>query len=1008
MKTRLVTRIVILCIVLQVLFPLQAKASQDHQEISGKIEVILNVANEDMEKYIDAFEDKYPNVRVKYTCYSEYEESIKDRIASGDYGDVLYVPAYMSDSDVEKYFARLGDYDSLLEKYSYMEGRRGTIAGVYGIPSKAYVLGIIYNKDVFYQAGITEYPTNFEGFLEALKAIKERTEAIPFYTYYSDPWALSIWDDFSYIEMTGSPYYKYKYKTYEKDAFLEGSTHYSAFKLLYDIVDQGLCEKSTDDIGWIKAKKMLNEGKIGCVALGSWAFNQIKVAESEDDSLGIMPFPYEIDGRQYMTIKTDYCYGVSGNSKYPEAARAFLDYMLDESGYAIDHDDLSVVKSDPYPDIYCEMVNVIMLAEAPASSETEYSDRSRLKANLDFDNGVEVKKIIETARHQNNRNFDGLMQEYQMRWEYGRRSGTVLQERAEDISAMSTVSTISQNYVVNFSKTEQEFLSKLEGLRVGYLERFAPFQYLKEDGFCGVSRDVFEIVSESIGIQMEYIPFQNVQEVIDALENGAIDIAAGLTRADTTNVKYSKDYLSCMNLLLKNDMVSAELGPGSTLAVVKGEGSSLDNVEGIETKVYASHEDALAAVESMEADYAFMNYHTADYYKKAQQSEHVIMLPLSEMSKLYMCFGEEVDTRLISICNKCIYAIANENVQMMLLEHTDPPAQKLTLRRIVEMNPIAFTVVVLGVFLFLVTIVSIFYMQRMKHARIQAMNAKRYELLSSIVDEYLFEIDLVTCKIVFDEKCTKRFGFEKEEKIENTSAKKDNISAIYEAYALMENEESIESKTFLLADKNGIEQWYKLVAYTTRDDNGAPNHVIAKLINVQKEIEEKQYMSQRAENDPLTGLYNRDGFMQRVLGLYENAQQSLPIALVVIDFDDFKSVNDTLGHAGGDAALRFLADNMRNVMKTNAIHCRYGGDEFVSIIYGMDKEQVDQLLAKLVGEMDCDFAYQDASKKLSVSVGAVVSKEILSYETLFEEADKVLYTVKEKGKNSFLSKIYEM
>ena len=85
-----------------------------------------------------------------------------------------------------------------------------------------------------------------------------------------------------------------------------------------------------------------------------------------------------------------------------------------------------------------------------------------------------------------------------------------------------------------------------------------------------------------------------------------------------------------------------------------------------------------------------------------------------------------------------------------------------------------------------------------------------------------------------------------------------------------------------------------------------------------------------------------------------------------MDIDNFKSVNDTLGHAGGDEALKLLADTMRLVFGTHVLMARFGGDEFVLCIQNRDQEGVQAQLEKL-----------------------------------FKEADSVLYEVKTRGKNSF-------
>lgn len=998
----ILSMVAVLGLVLQVGNAMPVQASQKNTDISGDIEVIFNVADDVMKPYIADFCQKYPKVNVTYTCYTSFETQIPDRIASGDYGDVLFVPAYMTVNDLSKYFAYLGDYVSLSEKYNYLEGGRKVNNSIYGIPSLAYMSGILYNKDVFYQAGVTQMPTTPEDFLQVLQDIEERTDAIPFYTNYAAPWALALWDTFSYIEMTGNADYKYRYFTYEKDAYLEGSTHYQSFRLLYDIVDKGFCESDPAKSDWEKCKGMLNEGKIGCLAIGSWAISQFKGAGENGDAIAFMPFPYEIEGRQYMTVSTDYCYGVSKNSEHPEAARAFLDFMLDESGYALAQETLSIVKTDPYPDAYGDMENVILLTNGTATG-SEYTHRNKLLGKLSLEDGYEAQRVIDSALGNSEESFDDIMEDWNRRWESGRTADMKLVER--DLK-VGTGTSILQNYVVNFSQTEKDFLENTGKLKVGYLTNLAPFQYQKDGEFAGVTRDMCEAVAENTGLEMEYVPYENTQAMVDGLKAGEIDMIAGMDKGVgyDESLRYSKDYFSYMNLLVKNDTVDAQLGVGSRLAAVKGENNSFSETVGIVTKRYNTYAEALRAVESLDADYVVMNYYSADYYMKAQECSHVAMLPLSEMAGLYFAFSENVDTRLISICNKCIYGIPQENIQVMLREHLDPPAQAITFMRFVEANPVGCIVAVCVFFLFIATVAVAFFREKMKSAKKHAMDVTRYEILASIVNEYLFEIDYVKNIIWFDKKCEENFGFKKEVSLQDDMQADIGVDTVYKYCNLIEDSEGGESPAFLLTDKQGASQWYKVLAHKVKNSDGKPQHIIAKLVNIQKEMEEKQRIAEKAETDPLTGLFNRDGFRSRMTAFYENPQGQLPIALVMVDFDDFKSVNDTLGHAGGDVALKMLAGNMKGLFAENAVNCRYGGDEFMIFTYGIEENQLGEMLGNLVSRMNHQLSFQSANKNISISVGAVYSYETVSHEELFEQADQVLYQVKEKGKNQYMLK----
>ena len=108
-------RFFILMICICLLVPHQVNA----EELSGEIEVLISADESEMQKYKEAFEKKYPNVTVKYTTYYDYENEVQERIQTGDYGDVLYVPSFLASEDFTRYLEPLGSIEELSEKYYF-------------------------------------------------------------------------------------------------------------------------------------------------------------------------------------------------------------------------------------------------------------------------------------------------------------------------------------------------------------------------------------------------------------------------------------------------------------------------------------------------------------------------------------------------------------------------------------------------------------------------------------------------------------------------------------------------------------------------------------------------------------------------------------------------------------------------------------------------------------------------------------------------------------------------
>ena len=167
-------------------------------------------------------------------------------------------------------------------------------------------------------------------------------------------------------------------------------------------------------------------------------------------------------------------------------------------------------------------------------------------------------------------------------------------------------------------------------------------------------------------------------------------------------------------------------------------------------------------------------------------------------------------------------------------------------------------------------------------------------------------------------------------------------------------------------------------------------------------MDERQKILDKAERDPLTNLFNRNGFFSVVEGLHATNNKNAKYAYGILDLDNFKRVNDTLGHQGGDAALRLLATEMKNVFQDHAILARYGGDEFVFYMPLLQSaEEAKAFLKHLVSAMDRSFEFENQTIHLSISVGAVIASNSNPLDSSFKKADEQLYEVKKKTKNNY-------
>jgi diguanylate cyclase (GGDEF)-like protein/PAS domain S-box-containing protein len=174
-------------------------------------------------------------------------------------------------------------------------------------------------------------------------------------------------------------------------------------------------------------------------------------------------------------------------------------------------------------------------------------------------------------------------------------------------------------------------------------------------------------------------------------------------------------------------------------------------------------------------------------------------------------------------------------------------------------------------------------------------------------------------------------------------------------------------------------------------------------ISERKALEEQ--LRQLAFHDPLTLLANRNLFRDRVhhaVALAQRGQHS--VTVMFLDLDNFKNVNDSLGHDSGDRLLQAVAKRLVNTTRSADTVARLGGDEFAILLEGtMTIAEVERMAASLIEAMDQPFSLGTAEVRVSASIGVAFSASSTSADALLGEADIAMYHAKTTGKNRYLA-----
>ena len=159
---------------------------------------------------------------------------------------------------------------------------------------------------------------------------------------------------------------------------------------------------------------------------------------------------------------------------------------------------------------------------------------------------------------------------------------------------------------------------------------------------------------------------------------------------------------------------------------------------------------------------------------------------------------------------------------------------------------------------------------------------------------------------------------------------------------------------------------------------------------------------QLADLDALTGLHNRRYFHETLAREVARAHRySRSLALVVFDLDDFKAINDRIGHLAGDAVLAEASDRVRDVVRTADIACRVGGDEFAVILPESSVSHADQLYQRLEHAISAKPIRQ--AGQLHISAGVTELRPDDDADSFFERADEALYRAKGAGKGTVVA-----
>lgn len=286
---------------------------------------------------------------------------------------------------------------------------------------------------------------------------------------------------------------------------------------------------------------------------------------------------------------------------------------------------------------------------------------------------------------------------------------------------------------------------------------------------------------------------------------------------------------------------------------------------------------------------------------------------------------------------------------------------------------------------------------------------ERYRRVFERTEDILFEWDFVADTISFSDRYQKVFG---NLPITNQVSRNpailsrihpDDVAMFLEwIKGTFRRERPITGEFRLMSSENEY-IWMRCRSTAVLDDEGKPIKAVGIFNNINKQRSAMDYLKRKSQQDSLTKLYNKEETKTHIQAALANSRGRGVSALLMVDIDNFKGVNDQLGHQFGDTVLMDVSSRIKRLFRETDIIGRLGGDEFaVFLPYAPSEKVVHEKAEALIQALRNTYFGEVKQYKLSGSVGAAIAPHHgTTFEELYRNADAALYECKRRGKDGY-------
>src|SRR5664280_2451 len=284
---------------------------------------------------------------------------------------------------------------------------------------------------------------------------------------------------------------------------------------------------------------------------------------------------------------------------------------------------------------------------------------------------------------------------------------------------------------------------------------------------------------------------------------------------------------------------------------------------------------------------------------------------------------------------------------------------------------------------------------------------EKYRTILENIQEGYFEVDLAGNFTFFNDSLCRNLGYSKEELMGMNNRQytdKEHSKKLFQAFNKVYNTGEHTEFDWQIIRKDETKRYVEASVLLQKDSSGKPTGFRGIVHDVTERKQTEQQLNHMATHDVLTGLPNRMLFIDRLeVALVQSKRNRHKLAVLMLDLDHFKDINDTLGHMVGDQLLKDVGYRLSGLLRQNDTVARLGGDEFIVLLSDLERmEDVIRVAKKILKAFQQPFVCDNYKLTSNTSIGiAIYPDDGEDIDSLLKKSDMAMYFVKTHGRNNY-------